>query len=220
MFDEIVEAAPIIPKLASNYTVVSLLPFPLRENKPQLIPGYFQIPGSSQDSFSVLQVGESIHWMENPFPGMPPVKMTTSPRDIARSIVEDFISGQLGLRENAGPGIFYVDGHHDYDSIKKNHVTRLHVARTLQNNWFVELIRIADDDWAQHHQHKFISDIQRYAVKALGMTREWTTVSVSNIMKECPACKTLVRDDAIVCLNCKAVLKPEEYKKLTFAQQD
>jgi hypothetical protein len=52
----------------------------------------------------------------------------------------------------------------------------------------------------------------RYAAKYLGLNRDWlTAVVVNNI--ECFACGYNVPDTALICLNCKTVLKPEELAK-------
>lgn len=217
MFDitqEDIEIAPKIPKSPGNCTVISLVPFSIKEIKPQVIPGYFQIPPAKKDSFQRLPVGESIYWMESPYKGMPPIKITETPRAMARSIVNDYIEAQLATDTDTAPGLFWVEGHWDKREITEGFASELEAARNRQNRWFVNLIRIADDDWAQSHQHRAISDIQRHAARALGMSKEWLTVSVDERMVQCPLCKELVRHDAIVHNMCGYILKPEEYEKL------
>lgn len=226
--DEQVEAAPKVESLLSNSTVVSLLPYPLKENKPAIIPGYFQIPASRNGIPSVLQVGDSIHWLESPFggnPPPPPIKMTHSSREIAKALVNDFIEAQLAIESDCMPGIFWVEGHYTSKEITEHHKTRLKEATDRQFRWFSALVRIADDDWAKYGQHKFISDLQRYAARDLKLNREWLTTLQSEIQVKCPLCGDYVRGDAIVHNMCGYIMKPDDYmlmkvKGLIVAKED
>ncbi len=211
---ENVELAPIVPKSPGNCTIVSLVPFAIKELKPQIIPGYFQIPPARSGDIQVLPVGESIYWMESPFKGMPPIKITETSKAMARSIVNDYIEAQLATDTDVAPGVFWVEGHYDKKKAKEELFDRIKDAENRQNRWFINLIKIADDDWQQSHQHKFISDIQRHAARAMGMSREWLDVSLDAMMTSCPLCKELVRPDAIIHNMCGYVLRPDEYEKM------
>lgn len=218
MFDmtmEDVELVPQIPRASGNCTVVSIMPFPLKELKPQIIPGYFQIPASRDGEPVCLPVGESIHWMESPFKGMPPMKVTETSKSMAKSIVNDFMEGMLAVDTDTLPGIFWVEGHFDVAGIRKNYNPNLERAIAKQNRWFIELIKIADDDWAKYHQHRAITDIQRCAAKALGMQREWLSATIDMQMTNCPLCKELVRPDAIVHTACGYILNPTAYEQMS-----
>lgn len=212
--DQDIEHAPKISKSMGNCTVVSLMPLPLMETKPQIMPGYFQIPPAKYGDLQVLQVGESIHWMDSPFHGMPAVKLTEPPKAIAKSIVNDFIEGQLGTDTDTAPGLFWVEGHWSAQEIKERYPELVANAKARQDRWFVNLIRLADDDWEQNHQHRMISDIQRRAAKSLGMAREWINVALDAAMLQCPMCKELVRPDAVVHASCGYILKPKEHAEM------
>lgn len=217
MFDiteEIVEAFPKVAPSPGNTTLVSMLPFPLRENKPAIMPGYFQIPGARMGEFEILRIGESIHWIESPFPKMPPIKMTAPSKEVARSIVNDYMESQLGTDSDAAPGLFFIEGHLGKKEIIEKHSDKLSHAFENQRRWFTILIRLADDDWQATHQHRVISDIQRHAAKAMGITREWINVTLDTQMVQCPLCKDLVRPDAIIHNVCGFILKPDEYAAL------
>lgn len=217
MFDiteEYVEAAPVIPFNPGNCTVVSLLPYPLKEPKPSIIPGYFQIPGSRHGIPALLPVGESIHWMESPFNDTPPIKMTHTPREVAASIVNDFVEAQLAIDSDALPGIFWIHGHKKIEQVLRENKEDLEKAKNNQDRWFINLVRIADDDWAKTHLHVSISDIQRYAGKALNLNREWLSATLSEIQLQCPLCKEYVRSDAIIHSACGFIMRPDEYKKM------
>lgn len=213
--EEDLEAAPVIPFSMGNCTVVSILPYPIKESKPSIIPGYFQIPRCKDPGKpSVLPVGESIHWVESPFKGnVPPMKLTHSPKEVARSIVNDLIEGQLGLDSDAMPGLFWVEGHWSSEEIVFKHYNKLEEADNRQTKWFSVLVRIADDDWSKYKQHKFVSDLQRYAARAMGLQREWLTAVIDEINIQCPLCKGFVRPDAIVHSECGFVMKPIEYNQ-------
>lgn len=214
MFDftlEEVEAAPKIPVSSMNCTVVSLVPYPVKELKPNIIPGYFQIPRSKNGVPSVLPIGDSIHWIDSPFPKQPPMKVTENSRAIAKAIVNDFIESQLAIDGDAAPGLFWVEGHHDHNSVIKNFKGELEAANKRQNNWFIALIRLADDDWARFHQNKGISDIQRYAAKALGMDREWLSSTLDMATIPCPLCRTAISTEAIICASCGYIVNLEKY---------
>lgn len=214
MYEDVDEIAPIISQSSMNCTVVSIMPFALKEHKPQIYPGYFQIPASKDGSIQCLPVGDSIHWMESPFKGMPPIKITETSKVMARSIINDYVEAQLAIDSNAFPGIFWVEGHYGSGGIKQDHKAKLEAVRDAQNNWFVNLVRIADDDWQKSHQHQAISDKQRFAAKALGLDREWLSVTSDFIPVKCPACKEMVHPEAIVHAACGYILDLKKYEQL------
>lgn len=217
MFDlttEELEPAPKIGFSKMNCTIISLVPFSIKEVKPQIIPGYFQIPPCKQDDIQVLPIGDSIHWMESPFPKMPPIKLTEDSRTMARSIVNDYIEAQLATDTDVAPGLFWVEGHFTKKEAKSQFEKEIRDADKRQKRWFVNLVKIADDDWAGSHQHKFISDIQRHAARALSLEREWLTLYNDSALVQCPLCRDMVRSDAIIHNICGFVINPVEYEKL------
>ena len=210
--EETLDFAPLVPSNPLNTTLVSLLPYAIKELKPQIIPGYFQIPAARGDNaFQILSIGESIHWMESPYKGMPPIKMTETSKSVAKSVVNDFQEAQIAIDHDAAPGFFYIEGDHDRDEVAKHFKMELGRARERQNNWFIRLIRMAEDDWAKTHQHQAISDVQRYAAKYLGMNVEWLSVTMEAMQIRCPLCSEFVRPEAIVHSACGYILKPTEY---------
>lgn len=212
--DDQCEAAPVVKKSMANCTIISLLPYPVRETKPNIYPGYFQIPSAKETGVAVLPIGESVHAIESAYKGQPNIRVVESPKVIAAAIVHDFLESQLAIEPDAQPGFFFVEGHYTVEEAKKTFPARIKEAEEFQKNWFVVLVRIADDDWEKTHQHKFISDIQRYAAKYLNLNREWIQVTVDNAMDVCPLCKELVRQDAIVHSICGYILKPKEYETM------
>jgi len=78
---------------------------------------------------------------------------------------------------------------------------------------------MADDDWEKSRQHKFISDIQRYAAKSLKLVRPWiiSTITDQGLIK-CVACQSNIDSKAIICPNCRCIIDMDKYKTLQFAE--
>lgn len=201
-------------------TVVSYVPFLIREEKPGLIPGRFLIEPSDTKEPKLLVLERSIHYVyldEN----RGSLQVRDPADEVARSIVEDFNNSQLGISDGVHPALFWVPGSHTVKSIQETFpqdVTRVKVA---QMKWLTAICRIADNDWNKYHQHNVVSDFQREAAHLIGWRpeeHEWMNkVAASVQSSNCPACNQLVTPTMVICTNCRCVLKPEDYKKLQFA---
>jgi hypothetical protein len=202
-------------------TVVNLLPYEFREEKPHMLPAVFIIPAAPADGIAVIHVEEGIHYIPNPIidegkPGSS-IKQTTPPHEMARSICEDYKTAHIGLGEDAEPGLFWVQQRLTAGEVSIIHAKLVKEARAKQNRWFQNLIAIADTDWNKNRNMLTVSDLQRVAARALGIKKEWVEM-LSEIPTFCPSCKSSVHHDAVVCASCKYVLRPEEYKKMEFAK--
>lgn len=205
-------------------TVVSCLPFQIREQKPGLFPiGLFCLPPAKKD-IEVLVVREGFYFR---YIGEgKQIEQYEKAELIARAVVNDFNNAQLGLdlshedvEDNAQPGLFWVYGAWEVPDIKAMYADKLALAQKQQTRWFGRLVQIADDDWAKYHQHKMISDLQRYAASALGAPKEWSAPHiVAATMDTCPACRSNIPAGALVCMVCKTVVNPEGYAKLGLKQ--
>lgn len=198
-------------------TVVSLMPLELNEEKPGLVPQRFIIPKSDGKIPAVLVVGEARHYVYlDQQRGHLPVR--DSPAEVARSLVNDYITSQPRVGPDAHPGLFWVAGEYTADGIQKDYSSELAEAERVQNNWFVEICKMADDDFNKFQQHNVVSDFQRKIAQMIGWTtdqHEWMAASLTQGAKKCPACGTVAK--GIVCASCRCVLDPEKYKTLTFA---
>jgi hypothetical protein len=148
------------------------------------------------------------------------LKVRTPSYEIARSVVQDYISAQIGLNSeaDASPALFWLPGCLSAADVSVRHANEVKLELERQNRWFENLVVLADDDWEKSRQHKFISDIQRFAARALGQERPWLiTARYTEAQGECFACRSAVRKDAIICHNCKAVLNAARIKEVTFA---
>jgi len=203
-------------------TVVSLVPWDIEEFKPGLIPGRFVIPKSDTKTPAILHVVKSIHYVY-----LDDTRGSLQARDpsdeVAKSIVNDFVSGQLVLDENASPGIFWIPGFLELDEVLEKYKVEITRQKIRQNRWFLNIARMADDDWTRYHKHNVISDFQRTAALLIGWnpdSHEWMRAEIKEKenVKLCIACNSPLPGDPIMCPTCKCILKPEEWKKLEFAK--
>lgn len=222
-FDEIVNSRKD-PRDSRSYkyacTVVNLLPFELREDKPHMLPSCFVVPAAEGESFGILHVEEGIHYVPNPLidegkPGAS-IKQTTLPNEMARSVVEDFAFAQVCLGESAKPGLFWVNNRLTAGQIRAEYSDLLKEYQQYQINWFRSLCAMADADWNKNHNMLAVSDLQRIAARALGVKEPWVEMQVTETAN-CPMCQILINPNAIVCSACKFILKPDLYKKEAFA---
>jgi hypothetical protein len=199
-------------------TVVSLMPCAIVEKKPGLIPDTYFLPKAEKGDFQSIVVTDTRFpvYIDNDRGTMwiPALGET-----VAESIVRDYSNAQLGIEDGAKPGLFWIPGEHTKSNISKNHQAELSAGKDMQTRWFKRLVRLADDDWNRFHQHRMISDIQRYAAEFLGSDREWLSIDMQSLdVVRCPACSIVLQNPhAAICINCRCVLNRAAYEKLTFA---
>jgi len=201
-------------------TVVNLIPRELFEEKPHMLPATFKVPAAPSGGISVFHVEEGIHYVPNPIidegkPGSS-FKITTSAEEMARSICEDYVTAQIALDEGAQPGIFWVRGRLGVKEVMEIHKDKVEEYRVKQKAWFLNLVAMADADWRKNHNMLAVSDLQRMAARELNINKEWVDFN-PEIPVMCPACQTALKPEAVVCFNCKFIVKPEEFKKMQFA---
>lgn len=200
-------------------TVVSFVPFRLKEDKPGLVPPYFLIKESDTIDPQVLHIKKALHYVYlDDTRGS--LQVRDSPDEVARSVVEDYIGSQLRVDENSRPGLFWVPGKWSAAEVKIKFKDKIAEVLKKQNSWFVQICRLADDDWNKFHQHNVVSDFQRKAAHLIGWRREeheWMNAKSTEGSKTCPSCSMLNAPNIVVCPSCKCILDPEKYKTLTFA---
>lgn len=199
-------------------TICSLYPREVRDTKPGIIPYEYIVPPSNGiiPTLLVIEDGKSPLYRGSE---MPTFQMTVPAESIAKSLVNDFCKAQLAYEPDAHPAVFWVP--EELTSGKEamdKYPVKIAEAKKAQMNWFEKLFRLAEDEWNRNHQHKTITEIQRFAAGSLGKTNvEWYTSPDPVPMIKCPACATLVEANAIVCRNCKMILQPDKAKTLAFA---
>jgi hypothetical protein len=199
-------------------TVVSILPWELSEEKPGLVPPRFIISASPDALTPVCTyVGTSTHYIYlDDARGSMPVR--NPPDWVCRAIVNDYVSSQLGTSDKAKPGLFWLSGRVTPGEVR--HDRQYPEVIEKQNRWFVELCKIADDDWNKYHQHNVISETQRMVAQIIGYRpeqHEWMAPRTTLQSTRCPSCAQLLPEGVVVCSNCKCVIDAERFKTLTFA---
>lgn len=199
-------------------SVISLCPFPINEMKPGMTPSYYNISKCKDGEIEVLIVRDAFYIQGIPATNQT-IKVTVLAKDIARSLVNDYIQGVVAYKENCYPALFWVRGIYNRDKVKAELKNQVAEAQANQRNWFEAIVKMADDDWAQWHQHKFITDNQRFAASYLGLDREWlmTPNATANLTQLCPACKSTIHIDAAICANCRAVVDSKKAAAFKFA---
>jgi hypothetical protein len=200
-------------------TVVSIVPFIVHAEKPTIHPGDFVIPASDTKTPSVLVVGSSGHDVYMGVERTPKyLRIMTPSYEIARAIVEDFIHSMIATTAIALPGIFWIPGEFTAKDIDLKFPNEMVTAQANQHRWFIELVKMADDDWVKsNHRHSAISNLQRDACNFLKWEREWVSSvrehpELLNLIS-CPACTSMISKAAIKCAACGAILDQEKYKK-------
>ena len=199
-------------------TIVSFLPIAIPgEQKPGLYPGSFAIPASDGKEPSLLYVDNSITYVYlDGDRGSLPVRIPAE--EVARSIVEDYCKS-TPLYENgiSSPGLFWVYGELTPIEIFKKHVSECKKAVALQREWFIRLVKDADDNWEKFHQLKMISSLHRFAADYLVLERPWNVDAEANKNTKCPACYSVIPAEAALCMYCKAIIDIDRYNAFTFA---
>lgn len=203
-------------------TVVSIVPLEINADKPTIYPGVFRIPKADDNDPSVLHVVEASHFVymgsergKNPF-----LRVRNSAFEVARAIVEDYISGLIATSAEAHPGLFWVPGLIEKEAVEIECAEPLAKARAAQRLWYKNLVAMAEGDWAKsNHSHKAITNIEIIAANKLGLHREWCELPKEEAIStvECPICRVRIDDKCIVCPSCKVIRKPVEFKKYEFA---
>ena len=200
-------------------TVVSMVPYALREYKPQLMPGTFVIPAADEGDIQILHVDNCkypIYLGED----RGYVQVTTLAEEVSQSIVDDFICAQLALDEDARPGMFWVEGAHSKDEILKKFPEKIAEAKRVQRNWYTRIIKLADSDFAKTKSIRAIPDVAFKAAKALRLENlPWMLIDNSQSQKFCPFCKSPVEAAAAICAKCSHIVNKPLYDALMASQE-
>lgn len=208
----------IVSQIKDESTVFSIVPFELHEFKPGILPGYFNIPACLDDTKPQRVVVGPSTWLVTVGGQKQPLRIGQPSFEIARSIVQDFLDGQLFIDEESRPGICWIQGNISLaDFIKRPEYLAI---RQNQRNWYVLIVKKTEEDWLRYHNYKVVTDQARFAVRALGLeTPEWMTVEeVGLTFNKCPACSTMNDPANAICTNCNCVLNKEKFEKLTFVK--
>lgn len=205
-------------------TIVSIFPKVIKVHNPTIQPGFFHIPSGNYTNPAILVV-ESSSWWREVNENEPLLEIVESSIKVADSIVKDYTNGYLGCNNgNSILGLFYVPGEFkSVDAFRKHKFSEvisgqnlLDDAKKKQDNFFNELIKIADTDWARTNGNpRAISDDARLAAKLLGRDdKPWIKDYQAAQLVQCIACGHLRNPQFPVCGNCNRIVDEDLAKKL------
>ncbi len=199
-------------------TIVSVCPFPIRETKAGMYPSSFVIEAAEEGEVAILFVKDG--WYNVRLDDdRPPLKVVCPAEQVATSVIQDYAEAQLGYEADKGPGLFAVWDHLHAGQIEKLHGDKIDEARARQERWFRDLVLKANDEWSKFHQHRMITDTQRFAARSLKLAHEWVNpIPEAGSTVECPVCTTMVPAKALMCAQCHVAMpgKEEELKRHFF----
>lgn len=197
-------------------TIVSIYPREIEEIKHTIQPGRFVIKSGSTEKPALLVVGSSSWWRDVDI-GQPLLEIPVSSIQVADSIVKDYCNGLLAC--NMGdtmPGLFYIPGEHDLNSINKSFKSELDKALIRQRNWYSALIKLADALWARSNGNPLVvSEDMRMAAKEMGLSaKDWMKDFQMVDMVKCKACGALKNPTYPICATCRYIDDPIKAKEL------
>ncbi len=201
-------------------TIVSIFPKPLRERKETICPGLFELEAGSPEKPTVLVVGSS-SWWKDVDPEQPLLEIPDGSVLVAKSIVDDYCKGMLGCdMKGSMPGLFWVPGAFSVFEIQKNHADKLREAKIKQDNWYKELIKLADIGWAKSNGNPITIALEmKLAATMLGLVdKPWMKDQIFLELSNCPACGNKTDPKYPMCANCKTIINPELFARLNLKQ--
>ena len=217
-----IQHAPVNP--LDKATIVSIYPEEIVSQNHTIFPGRFILPGAAQDDFTLLTVGTS-YWVKEMPDEQPYLEMTVPATEVARSIIDDWSHGILGVGENRAPGLFYIPGEFNKTTIQllPEFKVKMGTIKSRQKNWFLELVKVADVLWMRTNGNfAAIPDTCKMAALYLNIgEKPWLSKNeaIAELIR-CTACGSLRNSAYPVCPTCKAVVDVEKAKslKIQFAQ--
>ena len=196
-------------------TVVSLVPFDIREEKPGLFPPRFFIPESDMKIPSILHVSTCSHYVYLD-ESRGTLRVPDPSDQVARSICEDYIESQLGVDEHAKPALFWISDEVSAGDVLMKFKDLITDKLALQKQWFLNVAMLADKDWQNYHQHNVISSFQRKCARIIGWTKEgheWMEPQTTMNSINCPYCGVAVDKSLPICSN-GHVVNPKLHKEI------
>lgn len=196
-------------------TIFSIVPFEVREFKPGLYPGTFNIPACRDEKEpQILEVGPSEYLMM--VAGRKEGQRIITPSYIiADSIVKDFFDGQLWTTPEERPGLCWVQGKVSLTQFKGLHKEIYERIKRQQKAWFIRICKQTDNEWRKNHNYRVASDQAKFAAHYLGLDPEWLHVEEIGGFVKCPACNVVNDPQNVVCTGCSALLTPELFAAST-----
>lgn len=198
-------------------TVVSLCNYPIiNEHKPTIQPSYYSIPAADKElKIAVLHIMDAICYEYAS--GHRSIMRDVMSKEVAKSVVDDYSIAQLCLENGAKPGLFWVEGKYSEKQVLNSFEEEIEEMTQKHTLWAKQLVKMGDDLWSVHKQHRHITRTMIDGATFLGLTREWTEIPSPENFMNCPACGDKLLASVVLCKTCKCVIDAEKYSKLTFA---
>lgn len=197
--------APLNPM--DRATVVSIYPVALDEVKSTMEPGRYRIDAGTYEKPAVKVVTSASWWREIDSQ-QPLLEIPVASILVADSIVRDYCNGLLGCdMADKMPGLFYVPGEFNAVSIIKDYKNLLDKAKQKQDNWYAELVKIADVAYSRTNGNPVaVNELMKMAASSLGIEdRDWMKAYKAVTLTRCFACGTLKNPQFPVCPACRAI---------------
>lgn len=199
-------------------TLISMMATPFDRDLVTVNPRMYHIDPALEGEMKILYVDKgwcSVYFGED----FGYQVRDVSEDEICSALVRDFLAGQHHIDEGCAPALLWVPGALAESEILARHKEKLEESKVRQNNWFMRLIKDADNEWvASKGMHKAISDLHRIAAKRLRLEHKpWMLLPIEERMF-CPACQSEVRFGAAVCANCRCIVDAKKYESLKFAE--
>lgn len=191
-------------------TIVSVFPAKVIEKKETLSPSVWTIDKPADNDFALLVVDGASWWK---FQGEDQafLEIQVNSIDLAESIIVDYFNGFFGCNmADKMPGVFYIPGEYDKTTIQfakgingLGFHDLLEAAKIKQDNWFKEIVQMADIDWARTNGNPLsISDFSRMGAQHLKLQKPWMQDYQAFQLDACPACGQLTNLLYPVCKHC------------------
>lgn len=188
-------------------TIVSIMPKEVDEVKHTIHPGRFIIHAGNFEHPATLVVGPSSWYREFP-DDQPTLEIPVSSVEVADAIIRDYCNGLLACdMDGAVPGMFFVPGEVSVVEIKLKYKEKLNEAKLKQDNWFRNLVNLADSLWARSNGNPLtIAEEMRIAARMLNYSnKEWLKDFQVDELVRCAGCGALRNPKYPICASCKMV---------------
>jgi hypothetical protein len=200
----------------SKATVVSVCNFDIGpEYKPQLSPSHFFVPAAKPNGIAVMSFDDPIQYI--PTLDYKTIVVPVPAKEVAKSIVEDWVTAQLKVENGARPGLFWVEGEYEVEDIISEYPAEVSKAFADHKQWCELLMKMGDDLWQEFRKHRHITSSMINAAAFLGEDREWSKVRKNSDFVKCPACKSLIENDASVCKVCRTIVNKSAFEALNLS---
>lgn len=195
-----------IPNPLDKSTIVSIYPKDWEDTKETTQPSLFKIKGGTFDEPGLTLI-KAATYTQDVDSEKPLQEIPISSIQMCESIIRDYCIGLLGASVGtAQPGLFFVPGEISVKDVKTKYTFDLIKAKERQDQWFDNLIKLADSLWSRGGQNPLmIWGEMKFAAEQLHVDRDWVKNYQHNEKVKCFACGSLRNPDYPICPTCKNI---------------